>query len=80
MYEGARILRLSPEGEILHEIPLPVRCPTMVAFGGADLKTLFITTARHNRPADELKSRPFSGCVLELRVDIPGCIEPAYLP
>jgi sugar lactone lactonase YvrE len=80
MYEGGRILRLSPEGEILREIPLPVRCPTMVAFGGADLKTLFITTARHNRPADELKEQPLSGCVLELRVDVAGCIEPAYLP
>jgi sugar lactone lactonase YvrE len=80
MYEGGRILRLSANGEILREIALPVRCPTMVAFGGADLKTLFITSARHNRPDEELKRMPLSGCVLAMRVDVPGCIEPAYLP
>lgn len=80
MYEGGRLLRLAPSGEILREIALPVRCPTMIAFGGADLKTLFITTARHNRPEDELQKLPLSGCVLMMQVDVPGCIEPAYLP
>ena len=80
MYEGGRLLRLSPTGEILREIALPARCPTMVAFGGADLKTLFITTARHNRSAEELQKLPLSGCVLTMQVDIPGRVEPVYLP
>ena len=51
---------------------LPVRCPTMPCFGGADLKTLYITTAREKRPADELAQQPLAGCVLSLRVDVPG--------
>jgi sugar lactone lactonase YvrE len=34
MFEGARIAKLSPEGVLLGEIKLPVRCPTMPAFGG----------------------------------------------
>lgn len=80
MYEGGRLLRLSPSGEILREIVLPARCPTMVAFGGTDLKTLFITTARHNRPEEELQKLPLSGCVLMMQVDVPGYIEPAYQP
>lgn len=80
MYEGGRILRLSPEGEVLREIALPVRCPTMVAFGDADLKTLFITSARHNRTEEELQRLPLSGCVLRMRVDVAGCIEPSYRP
>jgi sugar lactone lactonase YvrE len=79
MYEGGKILRLSPSGDILAEITLPVRCPTMVAFGGADLRTLYITTARHNRPDAELKQHPLSGQILTLRVDVPGRPEPAYL-
>jgi sugar lactone lactonase YvrE len=78
MYEGGRILRLSPSGEVLREIVLPVRCPTMIAFGGHDLRTLYVTTARHNRSAAELQQYPFSGCVLTLQVDVPGRIEPAY--
>jgi len=72
MFEGARVLRLSPRGELLRTIHLPVRCPTMPCFGGPDLRTLYITTARENRPADELTAMPWSGCVLELRVDVPG--------
>jgi len=78
MYEGARILRFSPEGDVLREISLPVRCPTMVAFGGPDLQTLFITSARHNRSDDELSQYPLSGCVLALRLDVKGRVESAY--
>lgn len=79
MFEGGRLLRLSPEGDILREIALPLRCPTMVAFGGEDLHTLYITSARHNRPAAELAEYPLSGCVLSLRMDVPGLPEHAYI-
>jgi len=72
MFEGQRVLRLSPQGQVLGEIHLPVRCPTMPCFGGADLKTLFITTARENRPAPELAAQPLAGCVLATQVDVPG--------
>ncbi len=72
MFEGARVLRFAPDGTLVQEIRLPVRCPTMPCFGGADLKTLYITTAREKRPADELAREPLAGCVLQLRVDVPG--------
>jgi sugar lactone lactonase YvrE len=79
MFEGGRLLRLSPQGDILREIRLPLRCPTMLAFGGEDLCTLYITSAQHNRPASELMEYPLSGCLLSMRVAVPGLIEPAYL-
>ncbi|HJV72935.1 MAG TPA: SMP-30/gluconolactonase/LRE family protein [Noviherbaspirillum sp.] len=79
MYEGARLLRLAANGEVLQEIQLPVRCPTMIAFGGPDLRTLYITTVRNNRSAAELSRHPLSGYVLSMRVDVPGRIEPAYV-
>jgi sugar lactone lactonase YvrE len=72
MFEGQRVLRMSPGGEIVREVRLPVRCATMPCFGGPDLKTLYITTARENRPAAELAEQPLAGCVLSLRVDVPG--------
>lgn len=72
MFEGARVLRYSPQGELLRTVHLPVRCPTMPCFGGADLRTLYITTAREKRPAHELAAMPWSGCVLQLRVDVAG--------
>jgi len=72
MFEGQRLVRLSPAGEIVREVALPVRCPTMPCFGGADLKTLYVTTARQNRPAAELLDQPWAGCVLAFDVDVPG--------
>jgi sugar lactone lactonase YvrE len=72
MFEGRRIVRIAPDGTIEREIALPVHCPTMPCFGGADLKTLYITTARENRPADELAREPLAGCVLQMRMDVPG--------
>ena len=72
MFEGQRLLRLAPTGEVLCELRLPVRCATMPCFGGPDLKTLFITTACANRPADELAAQPLAGRVLTLQLDVPG--------
>ncbi len=72
MFEGQQLLCLSPSGQLLRTVRLPVRCPTMPCFGDADLKTLYITTARENRPADELAMQPLAGCVLSMRVEVPG--------
>jgi sugar lactone lactonase YvrE len=72
MYGGQRVLRYSPDGELLRQVHLPVRCPTMPAFGGDDLRTLYITSARENRPAEELAAQPLAGCVFALAVDVPG--------
>ncbi len=72
MYEGQRLVRLAPDGTRLADLPLPVRCATMPCFGGADMRTLFITTARINRPEAELAAQPLAGRVLTLRVNVPG--------
>lgn len=71
-YEGQRLLRLSPAGEVLAAVPTPVPCPTMPCFGGPDLKTLFITTSRQARSAQELAQYPNAGCVFAMRVDVAG--------
>lgn len=72
MFEGSCVVRIAPTGDVLRRIDLPVTCPTMPTFGGRDLRTLFITTAREKRPADELEREPLAGAVLQLRVDVPG--------
>jgi sugar lactone lactonase YvrE len=72
MFEGQRLVRLSPRGEVICEVRLPVRCPTMPCFGGPHLKTLYVTTSRQSRPIDELQEQPHAGCVLALEVDVEG--------
>ena len=72
LYDGWRVARFSPEGEQLAEIRLPVRCPTMVCFGGADRKTLYITTTRENMSAEEVAEYPLSGAIFTLPVAVAG--------
>jgi sugar lactone lactonase YvrE len=78
LFEGGRIQCYSPEAVLLAEYPLPARCPTMVAFGGADLKTLFVTTARAGRSEAELAELPLSGGLFAMTVDVPGLPEPEF--
>ncbi|WP_432262401.1 SMP-30/gluconolactonase/LRE family protein [Cupriavidus sp. TMH.W2] len=79
LYEGGRVIRVAPDGRIVAEFPLPARCPTMCAFGGPGLRTLYVTTARHGRPATELEALPESGGLFALRVPVPGLPEPRSL-
>jgi sugar lactone lactonase YvrE len=78
LYRAGKVLRLSPRGERLAEYVLPAMCPTMCAFGGPDLKTLYITTARQRREADELRRLPQSGGLFAMRVAVPGLPEPKF--
>jgi len=79
MFDGSRVIRLNPAtGEIVDEIPLPVRWPTMIAFGGPDLKTLYITSSREDRSVEELAAYPQSGDVFAVEVDVAGLPEPLY--
>ncbi|MGY2050047.1 SMP-30/gluconolactonase/LRE family protein [Methylobacterium sp. JK268] len=45
IHGGACLHRYAPDGRLDHTLPLPVRYPTMMAFGGRDLATLFVTSA-----------------------------------
>jgi len=72
MFEGGQLLRFSPSGQQVAALAVPVQCPTMPCFGGDDLKTLFVTTARQGRSLAELDKRPASGRVVSTRVDTPG--------
>ena len=72
MFEGGRVLRLAPSGEILREVRVPALCPTMPCFGGPELKTVYVTSASIHRPAEELARLPHSGAVFAFDVDVPG--------
>lgn len=70
-FDGAQVLKFSPNGDILERIALPARCPTMVCFGGEDLKTVLITTTG-NRPEAELAEYPSNGLILTMRSEVAG--------
>lgn len=49
-YYGGCIVRVSPDGKVDRVIEMPARNITTCTFGGADLKTLFVTTAASGEP------------------------------
>ncbi len=75
LFDGGRVVRLSPDGEIVQTMPLPVSRPTMIAFGGEDLRTAFVTTARTGLGAEELARQPLAGAIFSFPVDVPGLPE-----
>ena len=44
----------------------------MPCFGGADLKTIYVTSASLNRPPEEHAEFPHAGCTFAFEVDVPG--------
>ncbi len=69
-WDGSRIVRYAPDGSMDRVIPMPVQRPTSLAFGGPDLRTLFITTARVGLTPQQLEAQPLAGRLLVL--DDPG--------
>lgn len=77
-YGAGKVVQFSPAGKRLREILLPVKAPTMPCFGGPELKTLYITTARQKHTADELAAMPLAGGIFAAEVEIPGLPEPLF--
>lgn len=77
LYNGWAVHRYSPAGELLEEVKFPVSAITKIAFGGADLKTVFATTAnKHVTPAEKDKE-PQAGDLFQFQVSVPG--QPGHL-
>jgi sugar lactone lactonase YvrE len=72
MWDGWAIRRFAPDGTLDKVIDLPVPRPTSCCFGGSDMTTLFITSARIRLSAQQLTEAPLSGCVLAVKTDVRG--------
>jgi sugar lactone lactonase YvrE len=64
--------RWAPDGSLDRSIPLPCARPTAPCFGGPDLRTIFVTSLRHDLPDEVLAETPLSGGIFAVRVDVPG--------
>jgi sugar lactone lactonase YvrE len=68
LFGGGALHRYDERGELSERVELPVTNPTCPAFGGDDLGTLFVTTARHRLTRPESAA----GCVLALEPGVRG--------
>lgn len=76
---GNCVVRHAPDGSIDRIIEVPVSQVSCPAFGGADLKTLFITTAAKTLSAEQLAAEKHAGSLFSIDVDVAGQPEPIIL-
>ncbi|SEQ46511.1 Sugar lactone lactonase YvrE [Devosia sp. YR412] len=69
---GSCVVRHAPDGSIDRIVEVPVSQVTCPAFGGPDLKTLFITTAAKNLTDIQLASEKHAGSLFVVDLDIAG--------
>jgi sugar lactone lactonase YvrE len=68
---GKSILRISPAGAVFENVEMPVKNITTAAFGGSDLKTLYVTSASALRdPGDRL-----AGSLWAIQTNVAGLPE-----
>ncbi|SDI56505.1 SMP-30/gluconolactonase/LRE family protein [Natribacillus halophilus] len=76
-FGGSIVGRFNPDtGEWLETIDVPASQVTSCTFGGPDLKTLYITTARKNLTATDLEKEPLAGGLFAYETNVRGL--PAY--
>lgn len=71
-WEGHRVVRYDPRGRVDRVVGLPVSKPTCCAFGGDDLSTLFITSARYGMTEEQLRAEPEAGSLFSLSPGVRG--------
>lgn len=75
---GSRLVRYAPDGRIDRTVMLPVTQPTSCSFGGADLRTLYVTSARDGLDEDQLGKEPSAGAVFAFEPGVTGLAEPRF--
>jgi sugar lactone lactonase YvrE len=74
-WNGWKVTRYNPKGEVDLVIQVPAACPSSVMFGGRDLKDLFITSAWKELSSEERNFQPLAGNLFTARVDVQGLPE-----
>ena len=72
LWDGGAIHRYTPQGRLDRVVEVPGGFITSCAFGGPELTTLFITTARGGLSEDQLRAQPHAGALFALDVGVAG--------
>ena len=79
MWDGWSIKRWDPEsGKLLETLKLPVARVTACAFGGPDLRTLYITTAWTGLSEADREKQPQAGALFKCRPGVAGIPAPEF--
>jgi sugar lactone lactonase YvrE len=70
--------RYAPDGTLERSVRLPVQRPTTCMFGGPDLATLYVTSARMDLSEEALAAQPRAGGVFAIEAGVRGLAEPRF--
>lgn len=73
---ASRVACFSPDGAFVRAVEVGGQHSSCPAFGGADMRTLFVTTAQEGVDADTLAQVPENGCVFAVVDVAQGVAEP----
>ncbi len=73
--EGAALARFSPAGVLEELFDLPCAWPTSCTFGGPDLRTLYVTSARFTMTDERLQTHPLEGGLFASEMTVKGRLE-----
>jgi sugar lactone lactonase YvrE len=76
--DAGLIHRFTPQGKLDQSLEVPVKKPAMCVFGGADMKTLYVTSIRPDNI--DLSDQPLAGGVFALRPGAQGIEEQVFQP
>lgn len=71
-WDGWCVRRFAPDGSLDQEIRFPAAHVSSVAFGGPDLRELYVTTAWHMLDATERAAQPLAGSLFRCRPGVRG--------
>jgi sugar lactone lactonase YvrE len=72
LFGGWGLNRYAPDGTLMQHVPFPVANVTKPAFGGADLRTVYVTTAWKGLSDADRRRQPLAGGLFAFRTDVPG--------
>jgi sugar lactone lactonase YvrE len=75
---GWRIVRYAPDGRVDRIVEMPVAQPTSCAFGGPDLRTLYVTSARDELSDAALEGQPLAGGLFAFEPGVVGLELPHF--
>lgn len=76
LWGGWQVRRYAPDGTLLAIVAMPCANCTKVAFGGPDLRTGYVTTARKGLSEAELNGQPLAGGLFAFDAPAPGVALP----
>ena len=76
---GSCVVRFDPLGRVDRVLEVPIANVTNCVFGGKDLKTLFITTARQGLSKEYVKKNPYAGSLFAIDLSIKGIEDNNFL-